>query len=191
MAKAKTKKKTVAKTKKKTSAPRARKNTAPIGWVRSVDQSKMLHYRDGDLTLEIPVDMYDRARKKIGLSDDTISHYTKAADLKQYLDAISPKTNPDARVKAAVIPDPSKAPAKEKVPAKVEFESKLEVKFAGQNRAQFDENNLQAKLREINRKYGAQAPKRIVLDKNCKVVKGKNELKVDAQLLITKITIYY
>ena len=158
------------------------------GW-QSCGINGMRHYRDGKVTLQISRELYDRARKQVGLSDELIARYTDGTKFKQYLNGISPKTNPDLRVKAVKIPKPVQL--EDNMPDKFEFESKLEVKFLGQNRAQFDEQKLQEKLRAINRKYGAQKPVRIIKDMDCIPVDGFNKLKQNAKLLITKIVIYF
>ena len=117
-----------------------------------------------------------------------IAVYPDAESLKKACDGISPRTNPDARVKEGKIPPPVKYT--DKMPDKFEFESAMEEKFLSASRAQFDENNLQLELRKINRKYGAQKPVRITKDMNCNAVKGKNKDKQMARMLITKFTIF-
>ncbi len=166
----------------------ATESTISDGW-HSSGINGMRHYREGKVTLQISRELYDRARKQVGLSDELIARYTDGTKFKQYLNGISPKTNPDLRVKAVKIPKPVQL--EDNMPDKFEFESKLEVKFLGQNRAQFDEQKLQEKLRAINRKYGAQKPVRIIKEMDCIPVDGFNKLKQNAKLLITKIVIYF
>lgn len=124
--------------------------------------------------------LYDRCRKVIGLTDVQISAHPDAESLKQYANGIHPKSNPDARVKEGVRPEPPKFA--ENMPDKFELESVLEAKFIKSNRDHFDRSNLQGLLRRINRKYGNHDPVRIVTDQSCKVVKRE---------LITKFTIIY
>ncbi len=125
--------------------------------------------------------------KKIGMSPEMIAVYPDAESLKKACDGISPRTNPDARIKEGIIPPPVEHP--DKMPDKFEFESAMEEKFHSANRAQFDENNLQLELRRINRKYGAQKPVKIVKTVNCNSVQGKNKDKQTAKMLITKFEI--
>ena len=98
--------------------------------------------------------------KKIGLTKEQIATFTDSAALKAYLDGISPQTNPDAKRKPGTPPKPIIHP--DPMPEKFEFESRMEAKFISQSRTQFDENALQAKLREINRKYGPGKPVKVV-----------------------------
>jgi len=68
----------------------------------------------------------------------------------------------------------------ENMPAKVKFESKTEAKYASINRSQQDQMNIDAKLREINRAYGATEPISISRQENNKAVSG---------VFVTNITI--
>ncbi len=136
--------------------------------------------------LNIPQALYDRARKQIGMSVEKIASYPDAKSLKAYCDKVSPRTNMDARPKRGKVSVPERkiAPI---VPDKFEFDSKMEVsKF--QNRTQFDNANLQAELRRINRVHEAQ-PVRIITDSGMKPVQGKNKFGQSARLLVTHYTI--
>ena len=131
--------------------------------------------------------LYDRARK-IGMSAEMIATYPDEDALKKACDGISPQTNPDARPKEGVIPPPK---VYDKMPDKFEFDSKLEAKFITQNRASFDENNLKAKLRRINRRYGAQKPVKIVKTVTFKPVKGIDEkTRLSCRFLVTHFEIF-
>ena len=117
--------------------------------------------------------------KKIGLKKEQIATFSDSVALKAYLDGISPQTNPDAKMRPGTPPKP--VVHSEPMPEKFEFESKMENKFISQNRTQFDENALQAKFREINRKYGPGQPVKVVKTVFNKSVKG---------MLITKFEIF-
>lgn len=108
--------------------------------------------------------------KKIGLTKAQIATFSDSVAFKTYLDGISPQTNPDAKTKPGMSPKP--IIHTEPMPAKFDFESKMEAKFISQNRTQFDENALQAKFREINRKYGPGGPIKVVKTVFYKPVKG-------------------
>ena len=126
--------------------------------------------------------------KKVGLTDDRIALYPNTESLKTALDGMSPQTNPDARVKPGVIPEPKVYD--KGMPDKFEIESKLETRLMSLNRNQFDENNLQAKLRWINRKYGVQMPVKIVKSMTFKPVNAKNEQNQNTKVLVTKFEIF-
>lgn len=128
-----------------------------------------------------------RARK-IGMSDAMIASYPDALALKRACDKISPKTNPDFRAQPGKVPEPV---VYDKMPDKFEIDSKLECKFISQNRAQFDEANLQAELRRINRKYGPQKPVRTVRTMSFKAVKGIDEkTKLSVKFFVTHYEIF-
>ena len=127
--------------------------------------------------------------KKVGLTKDQVNVFVDAAALVAHLDRISPETNPAARPQAGETPKPKTK--KSKVPAKVEFESKLEVSRSTVNRAQFDENNLQAKLREVNRKYGTHHPVKIDSSTSFEPVDGKNKFQQNTKFYVTSYTIFY
>ena len=120
--------------------------------------------------LEFAAGLLDRA-KKVGLTQEQIETYPTAADLLDALNAMSPKTNPDIKVQPAT--DKEKV-IESDVPDKFEFVSKLERKFISKNRAQHDEQNLQAELRRINRIYGAQKPVKIVATTEFEADKDNN-----------------
>ena len=125
-------------------------------------------------------DLYDRARKKIGLRDDQIASYANAEALKQYCDGIHPQSNPDARIKeGAPVVHPKFA---DNMPDSFTLDSVQEANFVTSNREQFDQANLQSFLRNINRKYGTQKPVRIVQDTSFVVVKRE---------LVTTFKIYF
>ena len=90
------------------------------------------------------------------------------------------KSDPDARIKEGKPPVHPKF--EENMPDSFTLESVIEAKFVQKNRSQFDESNLQAFLRNINRRYGAQKPVRIV--KDISFVAKKYEL-------VTKFTIFF
>ena len=98
--------------------------------------------------------------EEYGLSKEQIGKYPDENSLTQFLDAKCPKSNPVLRPEQIIAPDVPKI--KEEVPDKFEIESKLENKFIVRSRLHFDEDNLQAELRRINRKYGTQSPVKIV-----------------------------
>ena len=125
-------------------------------------------------------DLYNRCRKKIGMTDVQISAHPDAESLLQYANGIHPGSNVDARVKEGVRPEPMKF--EENMPDSFTLESAIEAKFIKTNREHFDRSNLQAFLRRINRRYGPFKPVRIVQDMSFKVVHRE---------LVTKFTIYY
>ena len=127
--------------------------------------------------------------KKVGLPFEQVNAFTDVEALKQYLDGLSPQTNPDAKVKEGKTPEPPVQ--SDDLPDKIEFESKMEAGFTHSNREYFDRGTLQAKLRLMNRKYGAAKPVRIVTDAACEPVRDKNEKGQTARMFITKFTVYY
>jgi len=127
--------------------------------------------------------------KKIGMRDDRIALFQNTESLVEYLNGISPQSDPDAKVKAGVLP-PAKKYDKG-MPNKFEIESKLETSQLSRNRAQFDESNLQAELRRINRKYGAHKLDKVVRTVMYKAVHVKNKLKQTVKVLVTKFEIYF
>ncbi len=140
----------------------------------------MTTVKSGANHIEIPKDLYERARKKIGLRDDQIASYPNAEALKQYCDGIHPQSNPDARIKeGAPVVHPKFA---DNMPDSFTLDSVQEANFVTTNREQFDRANLQSFLRNINRKYGTQKPVRIVQDTSFVVVKRE---------LVTTFTIYF
>lgn len=130
--------------------------------------------------------LYKRA-KKAGVTKAQMDSFPDEEARKAFLDRVSPSTNPDARPKEGT---PKPAPQFEPMPEKFEFESKLEARFITQNRAQFDENTLQTKLREINRKYGPQKPVKIIKTMTFKPVKGVTKDKLSAKFLITHFVVF-
>ena len=128
----------------------------------------------------IPQDLIDRAKKKIGMSDEMINSFPDAESLKRYCDGIHPKSNPDARMKEGE--QPERKNFEDNMPDTFTLESVLNAEYFHGNREQFDRNNLQEFLRSINRKYGVQKPVRIVKDEN--FVAKKYEL-------LTNFTIYF
>ena len=132
------------------------------------------------LGIGVSQELYDRAKKKVGLSDERISSFTDAESLKQFLDGIHPNSNPDARVTQGKPPEPAKF--EENMPDSFTLESILEAKFISTNRDHFDNKNLQDFLLRINRRYGTQHPVRILMDRSF-VVKNRE--------LLTKYTIFY
>ncbi len=130
----------------------------------------------------------EKRAKKIGVRKEQLDSFPDDAARKAFLDKISPKTNPDARPKSSdsvktttVFPD---------MPDKFKFVSKMEAQFVSQNRAQFDENELQAELRRIRRRYGSCDPVKIIMTKVFKPVDGVTKDKVQAKLLITGYEIF-
>ncbi len=138
-------------------------------------------------TKGVPTELYNRARKQIGISREKIASFDDAAALKAYCDKISPQTNPDGRPKRGVVP--KMEPSEEVMPDKFEIDSKMEVNVA-RNRNQFDDAKLQAELMRINRTYGRQEPVRIVRDSNMKPEQGKNQHHQNTRLLVTHFTIF-
>jgi hypothetical protein len=137
---------------------------------------------------KFPENLLIRAKKKVGMSDIQIANYKTPEELKQFLDSVSPQTNPDAKAKRSK--PPKQKQHTERMPDKFEFDSKLEVRLIGVNRTQFDENNLQLELRKINRKYGAQMPVKVVKTVNYGVVNDVNKEKQRAKMLITHFEIF-
>lgn len=129
--------------------------------------------------------------KKIGLNKDQIASYPDAESLKKALDGMSPQTNPDARVKPSTPPKPVVHAEKMPKEKKFEIDSKFEQKFISQSRVQFDEANLQAEFRRINRKYGVQVPVKIIKTTTFKPVSGLNENKITVKFLITHYVIFF
>ena len=136
-------------------------------------------------------DLYTRARKKVGLTDEQIANYYDAESLKKALDRMSPGTNADAIVKAVVPPQVKEAPKTGERPDMIEVVSQLETGFIMPNRLQYDENNFAAELRGINRKYGAKEPVKIVKTINLKPVAGKNVYHQNCKFLVTTYKIFY
>lgn len=130
--------------------------------------------------------LYKRA-KKAGVTKEQMDSFPDDEARKAYLDRVSPQTNPDARPKEGT---PKPAQQFEPMPDKFEFDSKLEAQFIMTNRIQFDENNMQAKLREINRKYGPGKPVKIVKTMTFKPVKGVTKDKLSAKFLITHFVVF-
>ena len=150
----------------------------------------MRHVEANGRALEVPLDLFERATKKVGLDDSQIVAFPNVAALKKFCDKAHPASNPDALPKAAVIPPPEPKAVDER-PNKIEFDSKLEAQFVTMNRASFDNNTLQAEMRKVNRKYGVQKPVRITTDQAQKPVDGKNERGISVKHLITHYVVYY
>ena len=148
--------------------------------IDSPEASCVLYKRPDGSILETPVALYNRCRKEIGMSDEMIASHPNAESLLQYANGIHPKSNPDARIKEGLRPEPMKF--EDNMPDSFTLESILEAKFVKTNRDHFDRANLQAFLRRINRRYGPHQPVRIVTDRSFKVAKRE---------LVTKFTIYY
>ena len=125
-------------------------------------------------------DLYDRAKKNIGMSDEMIASFPDAESLKRYCDGIHSKSNPDARMKEGEPVD--RKNFEDNMPDVFTMESILPAEWAHKNRDQFDRDNREAFLRDIRRKYGAHEPVRIVADTS--FVAKKHEL-------VTTFTIYY
>ena len=125
-------------------------------------------------------DLYKRASKKIGMTDAMIASYPDADALLKACNGMHSKSNPDARTKEGVPPVGVKF--EEDRPDVMTLESILKAAFVQQNRGMFDETNLQAFLRNVNRRYGAQKPLRIVKDMS--LVAKKHEL-------VTQYMIYF
>ncbi len=153
-------------------------------------KANMRHVEANGRTREVPLDLYERATKKVGLDDSQIVAFPNAAAIKKFCDKAHPASNPDALPKATKIPEPAPK-AVLQVPDKIEFDSKLEAQFVTMNRASFDNNTLQAEMRKVNRKYGTQEPVRIMTDQSCKVVDGKDERGISVKYLITHYVVYY
>lgn len=117
-----------------------------------------------------------------------IELYADEESLKAACDRLSPQTNPDHKVQAAPEPEVPTQPSNE-VPDEIEFESKLQCSFFMQNRAMFDENNLQSELRRINRKYGHQQPIEIKMSRRFEQVKGKDKQRRDCKVFVTNYII--
>lgn len=132
--------------------------------------------------------VYKRARKTVGMTNDQIASYRTEELLVKALNGMHSKSNPDAKVKSVEVPEQPRV--EDKMPDKIEFESRLEA-MSMQNRVQFDEQNLQLELRKINRRFDTQKPVRIVADKSNKPVSGKDEKHRMAKFLVTKYTVYY
>jgi len=125
-------------------------------------------------------DLYNRASKNIGMTDEMIASYPDAESLLKACNGMHKQSNPDARIKESVPPVGVKF--KDNMLNVLTLESVLEAQFVQTNRVMFDESNLQSFLRNINRKYGTQKPLRIVKDMSL-VVKSRE--------LVTKYTIYF
>ncbi len=125
-------------------------------------------------------ELYERCSKVIGMSDEMIKSYPDVESLKRSANGMHSKSDPDARVKEGVRPEPPKFP--EMLKDVFTLESVLEAKFIKTNREHYDRGNLQQFLLLINRRYGTQKPIRIVEDKS--LVPKKREL-------VTHYTIYF
>lgn len=152
-------------------------------------QSKKAKKATVAFTAGLNSELYYRARHKAGMSDEMMASYPDAESLKAACDAIHPQSNLDAFPKRGSAPKPVKY--KDKMPNKFEIDSKIEAKFISRNRVQFDEANLQAELRRINRKYGAHKPVKIVKTTKFNQVNGKNADRVACKVLVTKYEIYF
>lgn len=136
---------------------------------------------------QFPAELVERARK-IGMSPEMIATFPDETSLKNGCDRISPQTNPDYRPKQGVVPKTVTMP--DIMPDKFEFESRLECKFMMRDRRQFDESNLQAELRRINRKYGAQKPVKIVKTVTFDRRRGVNDDRIAADFFVTHFEIF-
>jgi hypothetical protein len=133
-----------------------------------------------DLIREFGEDLYNRAKKTVGMSNAQIASYADADALLQALNGMHPKSNPDARVKEGKRPEIKVF--EENMPDSFTLESVLEAKFIKTNRDHYDRGNLQSFLCRIRRRYGEVEPVRIIQDRNFKVVKRE---------LTTTYTIYF
>ncbi len=148
----------------------------------------MVFVTNGSAFMNVPQALYDRAKKVVGMTDNMMVSFGTVAGLKNACARIHSKSNPYAQPKLEVVPP---APVYEdKRPNLFEYNSKLESKFISQNRAQFDEANLQQELRRINRKYGPQKPVKIVSTMTFKPENGVNEHRLSAKFLVTHYEIY-
>lgn len=145
-------------------------------------------YRTDGKKILILQTLYKRAKEKAGMSDEMMATYPDIKSLKSACDRIHPASNPDAYPQEGEAPKPVEY--EDNMPDKFDFDSAMEAKFVSQNRAQFDETNLQAELRRLNRKYGAHEPVKIVATKTFKQVKGMNKDRVACKVLITHFEIY-
>ncbi|KKN04867.1 hypothetical protein LCGC14_1092950 [marine sediment metagenome] len=133
-------------------------------------------------------EVYKRARRTIGMRNEQIAAYGSEVSLVAAMNRMHPKSNPEARVKAVEVPEQPRV--EDNMPDKIEFESKMEARSMA-NRTHFDEQNLQAELRKINRQYDTHDPVRIVTDKSFKPINGKDKKGRSEKQLITKYTVYY
>ncbi len=138
-------------------------------------------------TKGFPTDLYKRARRA-GMGEEQIASFATAEDLKAKCDRISPNTNPDSKVKKGVVKKGTHV--KVDMADVFEVDSSMEAsKYA--SRMHFDNGNLQAELRRVNRIYGTHIPVRILMDQSNKPVQGKNKLGQNAKMMVTHFTIYY
>ena len=144
--------------------------------------------KDGETVIyKITKAILDRT-KKIGVAFDKLKAHASREALVEYLNKISPATNPDAK------PQRSKEPAYSQhkpMEDKFEIESKMEAKFISQNRSQFDEGKLQEELRRINRVHGPGQPVKIVKTSTFKPVNGVNKKRQAVKFLITTYEIFF
>ncbi len=170
---------------------KARKKSAKRKMAKKKTTTKkpnMRHVEANGRTIEVPLDLYERAIKKVGLEDSRIVAFPTAAALKKFCDKTHPASNPDAMPKVGENSPPK---AVQDPPDKIEFDSKLEAQFITTNRASFDNNTLQAEMRKVNRKYGTQKPVRITTDQAQKPVDGRDERGISVKYLVTHYVIYY
>ena len=165
---------------KKKSKKKAKKNKIGVLEHEVPTGPAISFVRETELITKFGKKLYERCRKKIGMTDVQIAAHPDAESLLQYANGIHPGSNADARVKEGERPEPMKF--EENMPDSFTLESVLEAKFIKTNREHFDRGNLQAFLRRINRRYGPFKPVRIVTDKSFVVVKRE---------LVTKFTIYF
>lgn len=97
------------------------------------------------------------------------------------------ETTEQVKVEQVKEPDPVAPP---RAPTEVVFTSKLPLRTS-RNRNSFDEDSLQAKLRYMNRTYGARKPKRIIRTTNMKPVQDTDEHGMRALMLVTDFIIMY
>lgn len=146
-------------------------------------------YRTDGKEILIPQTLYVRAKEKVGMTNEMMATYPDIESLKKACDRIHPKSNPDAYPKQGEAPKSVKY--EDNMPDKFEVDSMMEAKFISQNRAQFDEANLQDELRRINRKYGAHNPVKIVKTTTFNQIRGMNKDRIACKVLVTKFEIYF
>jgi hypothetical protein len=151
----------------------------------------MVHVEFQGQGVDVPVSLYERACKFVGLDDSRIAVFEDATALKKYCDKRHPASNPDAKPNQPDLPSPPPKVA-ETVPDKIEFDSKLEAKFIMQDRLSFDEENLKAKLREVNRRFGKTIePVKVVKTVTFDQQPGKTKQGLAAKFLVTQFVVYY
>jgi len=92
--------------------------------------------------IDLDVTLFERA-KKIGLTQEQMDSYGTPENLKAFLDSISPRTNPDARIKQGEVKEPVKREP-EKMPSEIALDREELAR---------ETNSIQGLVRKLNIKF--------------------------------------